>query len=148
MRGAARSVDAYIKSVPVGVRPKLEQMRRLFHGAAPKAEESISYRIPYYKHQGALGGFGLFKDHIGFFPGAIVKDFQDELAGYKTSKGTIQLPFDKPLPTALIRRILKAGLKRNAAKAAAKKSKKKVSTRSSSPPASNGAIPAARCAWR
>ena len=126
MRSAAKSVDAYIKGAPAGVRPKLEQMRRLFRSAAPRAEEGISYRIPYYKNQGALGGFGLFKDHIGFFPGAIVKDFQDELAGYKTSKGTIQLPLDKPLPVALIKKILKAGLARNAAKAAARKAKKKA----------------------
>ena len=127
MRGApvAKSVDAYLKSAPATVRPKLEQMRALFKAAAPNAEEGISYGMPYYKQDGALGGFALFKSHIGFFPGAIVADFKNELAGYKTSKGTIQLPLDKPLPVTLIRKILKAGLKRNAAKAAAKKTARK-----------------------
>ena len=123
MRGApvAKSVDAYLKSVPVAVRPKLEQMRALFKAAAPKAEEGISYGMPYYKQDGALGGFALFKRHIGFFPGAILDGFKDDLAAYKTSKGTVQLPLDKPLPAALIKKILKAGLARNAAKTAAKR---------------------------
>jgi uncharacterized protein YdhG (YjbR/CyaY superfamily) len=112
----AKSVDAYLKSAPAEVRPKLEQLRALFRSIAPKAEEGISYGMPYYKQDGALGGFALFKNHIGFFPGAIVKDFAIDLTAYKTSKGTIQLPLDKPLPAALIRKILKAGLKRNAAK--------------------------------
>lgn len=96
-------------------------MRALFRSVAPKAEEGISYGMPYYRQDGALGGFALFKSHIGFFPGAIVADFQDALAAYKTSKGTVQLPLDKPLPTALIRKMLRAGLARNAAKAAARK---------------------------
>ena len=117
----AKSVDAYLKAAPAAVRPKLEQMRALFKAAAPKAEEGISYGMPYYKQDGALGGFALFKSHIGFFPGAIVKDFADDLTAYKTSKGTIQLPLDKPLPVALIKKILKAGLVRNASKKAKKK---------------------------
>lgn len=114
----AKSVDAYIKSAPAEHRPKLDQLRALFQSAAPKAEEGISYGMPYYKQDGALGGFALFKSHIGFFPGAIVADFADELASYKTSKGTVQLPLDKPLPVTLIKKILKAGIKRNAAKRA------------------------------
>jgi uncharacterized protein YdhG (YjbR/CyaY superfamily) len=126
VRGApvAKSVDAYIKAAPAEHRPKLAQLRALILSAAPKAEEGISYGMPYYKLQGALAGFALFKVHIGFFPGAIVADFKDELAAYKTSKGTVQLPLDKPLPVTLIRKMLKAGLKRNAAKAAAKAAKK------------------------
>ena len=122
-RSVATSVDAYLKSAPAATRPKLEQLRAIFRSVAPKAEEGISYGMPYYKQDGALGGFALFKSHIGFFPGAILDGFKDDLAGYKTSKGTVQLPLDKPLPAALIKMFLKAGLARNAAKATAKRSR-------------------------
>jgi uncharacterized protein YdhG (YjbR/CyaY superfamily) len=124
MQGVAKSVDTYIEKVPAALRPKLAQLRAIIRKAAPKAEEGVSYGMPYYKHQGALAGFALFKNHIGFFPGAIVDDFKDELAAYKTSKGTVQLPLDKPLPVTLIRKMLKAGLKRNAEKAAARAARK------------------------
>ncbi|MBS0470165.1 MAG: DUF1801 domain-containing protein [Proteobacteria bacterium] len=126
MRGkpVAKTVDAYIEAAPEDLRPTLAQLRAIIRKAAPKAEEGISYGMPYYKHQGALAGFALFKKHIGFFPGAIVADFRGELAAYKTAKGTVQLPLDKPLPVTLIRKMLKAGLKRNAVKAAAKTARK------------------------
>ena len=120
MRGvpAAKSVDAYIKAAPEDVRPKLVQLRKLVKATAPKAEEGISYGMPYYKSNGTLVGFAAFSKHIGFFPGVIVADFKDELAGYKTSKGTVQFPLDKPLPVSLIKKLIKAGLKRNALKVA------------------------------
>jgi uncharacterized protein YdhG (YjbR/CyaY superfamily) len=126
MRGApvAKNVDAYLKAVPVSVRPKLVQLRKIVLGVAPDAEESISYGMPYYKWNGALCGFALFMQHIGFFPGAIVNDFADELTKYETSKGTVRLPLDKPLPVTLIRKMLKAGMARNAEKVAAKKTKR------------------------
>jgi uncharacterized protein YdhG (YjbR/CyaY superfamily) len=126
VRGAApaKSVDAYLKAAPVAARSKLMQLRAIVKSTAPQAEEGISYGMPYFKCQGALAGFAVFKSHIGFFPGAIVDDFRSELEGYKTSKGTVQLPLDKPLPVSLIRKMLKAGLKRNAAKAAAKRVRK------------------------
>ncbi|HEX2590888.1 MAG TPA: DUF1801 domain-containing protein [Rhizomicrobium sp.] len=117
MRGAAvaKDVDAYLKAAPATVRPLLMEMRAMILKTAPKAEEGISYGMPYYKLNGPLCGFALFKSHIGFFPGAIVNDFAEDLAGYKTSKGTVQLSLDKPLPATLIRKILKAGMARNAA---------------------------------
>jgi uncharacterized protein YdhG (YjbR/CyaY superfamily) len=126
MRGApvAKSVDAYLKAAPVSVWPKLVQLRKIVLGVAPDAEESISYGMPYYKWNGALCGFALFTQHIGFFPGAIVNDFADELAKYETSKGTVRLPLDRPLPVTLIKKLLKAGMARNADKAAAKKTKR------------------------
>jgi uncharacterized protein YdhG (YjbR/CyaY superfamily) len=124
VRAAAKSVDAYLKMAPIAVRPKLAQLRAIVRSVAPLADEGISYGMPYYKHQGALAGFAAFKNHIGFFPGTIVADFRDELGGYKTSRGTVQLPLDKPLPLLLIKKMLRAGLKRNAAKAAAKRVRK------------------------
>jgi uncharacterized protein YdhG (YjbR/CyaY superfamily) len=125
MRGSpnAKSVDAYLRSAPESVRPKLAQLRKLIQSTARDAEEGLSYGMPYYKWNGALCGFALFKNHIGFFPGAIVNDFADDLTAYKTSKGTVQLPLDTPLPLTLIKKILKAGMARNAEKVAAQKGK-------------------------
>lgn len=116
MRGApvAKSVDAYIRAAQDAVRPKLIELRAIVKVTAPKAEEGISYGMPYYKLNGALLGFAAFKSHIGFFPGAIINDFKRELAAYKTSKGTVQLPLDAKLPVALIKKLIRAGMKRNA----------------------------------
>ena len=127
----AATVDAYIKAVPEAARPMLKELRALVQKAAPKAEEYISYGMPYYRHHGALLGFAAFKQHVGFFPGAIVTDFADELKGYKTSRGTVQLPYGKNIPVSLIRRIIKAGVKRNEDVAKAKKKTKQKKVRKS-----------------
>lgn len=114
----ATSVDGYIADFPQDVQVKLMEIRALIKKTAPKAEESISYGMPGYKLNGPLVYFGGFKNHIGFFPtGEGVAAFQDELTGYKTSKGTIQLPLDKPLPKTLITKIVKHRMQVNAAKA-------------------------------
>jgi uncharacterized protein YdhG (YjbR/CyaY superfamily) len=128
MRGKplAKSVDAYVKAVPEEVRPKLVHLRRIVRDTVPDAEEGISYGMPYYKWNGALAGFALFKSHIGFFPGTIVKDFVDDLSAYKTSKGTVQPPLDRPLPVRLIRKMLKAARARNAEKIAARTKRTKA----------------------
>jgi uncharacterized protein YdhG (YjbR/CyaY superfamily) len=118
---AAKSVDAYLKAAPDDVRPKLEQLRKVVETMVPDAEEGISYGMPYYKYKGALVGFAAFKNHIGFFPGAIVRDFKKQLAGYKTSKGTVQLPLERRLPVSLVKTLIAASLKRNEAKAAKKR---------------------------
>jgi uncharacterized protein YdhG (YjbR/CyaY superfamily) len=119
MRGGpvAKNVDAYIKAAPDTVQPKLAQLRKIVRTLAPKAEEGISYGMPYYKLNGALVGFAAFKNHIGFFPGAIVGQFKKELAGFKTSKGAVQLALDKALPVTLIKTLIKASMKRNSEKA-------------------------------
>ena len=127
----AATVDAYIKAAPEAARPMLKELRALVQKAAPKAEEYISYGMPYYRHHGALLGFAAFKQHVGFFPGAIVTDFADELKGYKTSRGTVQLPYGKNIPVSLIRRIIKAGVKRNEDVAKAKKKTKQKKVRKS-----------------
>lgn len=123
MRGGpvAKNVDAYIKAAPETVRPKLTQLRKLMKSAMPQAEEGIGYGMPSYKQDGARLYFAVFKNHIGFFPGAIITQFKKELAGYKTSKGTVQLALDKPLPVTLIKTLIKASMTRNAEKAMSKK---------------------------
>ena len=116
MRGGpvAKNVDAYLKAAPDAVRPKLAQLRKLMKSAMPQAEEGIGYGMPSYSQDGARLYFAVFKNHIGFFPGAIITQFKRELAGYKTSKGTVQLPLEGRLPVTLIRSLIKASMKRNA----------------------------------
>jgi uncharacterized protein YdhG (YjbR/CyaY superfamily) len=123
MRGkpVAKSVDAYLIAAPQEAQTKLSQLRRIVKAAAPKASEGISYGMPYYKSDGALVGFAAFKSHIGFFPGAIVRDFKKDLKGYETAKGTVRFSLEKPLPVALIKKLIKASLKRNKDRAAAKR---------------------------
>lgn len=118
MRGSpvAKSVDAYLKAAPEAARAKLMALRKIIKTMAPGAEEGISYGMPYYKYEGALVGFAAFKNHIGFFSGAVVNDFKADLAGYKTSKGAVQLPLEGRLPVALIKKLLKARMKSNEAK--------------------------------
>jgi len=109
-------VDAYIKTAPKEVRVQLVQLRKIVKAAAPDAEEGISYGMPYYKYCGALVGFAAFKNHIGFFPGPIINEFKHELVGYETSKGTVRFPIGKPLPVALIKKLLEARIAKNEAK--------------------------------
>jgi uncharacterized protein YdhG (YjbR/CyaY superfamily) len=114
----AATVDEYIASFPPDVRRLLKQLRAVIRGAAPQAQEKISYRMPAYALNGVLVYFAAHPNHIGFYPGGVVAEFRKDLSKYKTSKGTIQLPLDKPLPVALIRKIVKYRAVQNLAKAA------------------------------
>jgi uncharacterized protein YdhG (YjbR/CyaY superfamily) len=88
----------------------LTEMRGAIRSAVPRdATEIISYRMPAFRRDGVLVWYAAFADHCSLFPGAsVLEQFKDELAGFKTSKGTVQFPLDKPLPVALIKRIVKA----------------------------------------
>ena len=122
----ANNVDEYIVNFSVPIREKLELLRSIIRGAAPDAEELISYGMPAYKLHGPLVYFAAYEKHIGFYPtpSAIVK-FENELAGYRQAKGTVQLPVDKPLPRLLLARIVKFRVKENMEKAKASKRTKK-----------------------
>jgi len=112
-----KKVDQYLASQPKEIREILEQLRLTIKTTAPDAEESISYGMPAYKQNGPLVYFAAFKNHIGFFPTSSgVKEFKDELSQYKTSKGTIRFPLDKPLPIELIKKIVKFRLEENTGK--------------------------------
>lgn len=117
-----RTVDEYISGFPTEVKNTLQELRHAIIQAAPKAEEVISYNMPAYKFYGILVYFAAHKHHIGFYPGsgAITGIFKDSLMGYKTSKGTVQFPLDKPLPLRLIKEIIKFRLKENLERAKAK----------------------------
>jgi uncharacterized protein YdhG (YjbR/CyaY superfamily) len=113
----ANDVDKYLAKVPAEARATLEKLRQTIRAAAPKAVEVISYDIPTFKHHGMLVAFAAFKHHCSFFPGAaVLETYKDELKGYQTSKGTIRFPSDKPLPTSLVKRLVKARIKENEAK--------------------------------
>ncbi|MBY0376644.1 DUF1801 domain-containing protein [Patescibacteria group bacterium] len=113
-----KTIDAYIGQYPKEVASLLEAMRKTIKKAAPKAEETITYGIPTFTLNGNLVHFGGFKTHIGFFPGASgIAAFKKKIASYKTSKGTIQFPLNKPLPLALVREITLFRVKENTAKA-------------------------------
>ena len=105
----ARTVDEYLAAVPEDARLALEKLRKTIKAAAPKATELISYQIPMYKHHGMLVGFAAFKNHCSFFVGTKnVETYKDQLKSYDTSKGTIRFPADQPLPTALVKKLVKA----------------------------------------
>ena len=129
-QSAPRNIDEYIANFPPEIQEKLETVRATIRKAAPKAEEAISYMIPTFKLHGNLVHFAAYKNHIGFYPGAGgIAAFQDELAGYETSKGTVQFSLDKRLPLTLITKIVKFRVQQNLEKAAAKAAKKKSSSR-------------------
>jgi len=107
---APKTVEEYIAGVPEPARSTLKKMRAAIRSAVPpEATEIISYRIPAFKHKKVLVWFAAFSNHCSLFPTAAVIDaFKSELRGFSTSKGTIHFPTDKPLPTALIKELVKA----------------------------------------
>ena len=98
------TIDEYIAQFPDDVQEIMVEIRRIIHEAAPQAEERISYQIPGFYQNGMLVWFGGHQKHIGFYPtGEGIEAFKDELSEYKTSKGAVQFPLDKPIPYDLIR---------------------------------------------
>ena len=109
-----QNVGAYIAAASPGLRQKLRELRATIRRAAPVAEELISYGMPYYRHKGRLAYFAAFKHHIGLYiPTPIVAEHKKELKGYVTSGATVRLPLERKLPAALIRKLIKARLKKN-----------------------------------
>lgn len=101
------TIDAYIAGFPEEVQSILEQIRATIHVAAPGATEAISYGIPTFKLKGNLVHFAAFKNHIGFYPAPTgAEAFKTELSVYKTGKGSVQFPFDQPMPLDLITKIV------------------------------------------
>ena len=108
------SGDKYIAGFPKEIQNILQKLRDTIRRAAPEAEETIKYGILTYVLNGNLVHFGGFKKHIGFYPAVSgIKAFKKELSIYKTSKGAIQFPLDKPLPLKLILKIVKFRVKEN-----------------------------------
>jgi uncharacterized protein YdhG (YjbR/CyaY superfamily) len=113
-------VEAYLACVPEPARATLESIRATIRAAAPKeATEALSYGIPSFQYKGALVSYAAFKEHCSLFPmgSSAIEEFAEELKGFRTSKGTIQFPLDKPLPGTLVKKIVKARVVQNAVKA-------------------------------
>ena len=110
--GQFTTIDEYIASFPKNIRDILEHLRRAIREAAPDAEETISWRMPTYRLKGNLVHFAAHKNHVGFYPGpSAIVAFKKELASFPTSKGAVQFPFDKPIPLALVKKIVRYRVK-------------------------------------
>jgi len=109
-RIAAKTVDEYLAGVPEPARSTLNKIRAAIRSAAPaEATEGISYGMPAFKYKGPLIWFAAFSDHCSLFPtAAVIEAFKNELKGFSTSKGTIHFTTEKPLPDALIKKLVKA----------------------------------------
>ncbi|HLG35727.1 MAG TPA: DUF1801 domain-containing protein [Bacteroidia bacterium] len=109
-----KTVDEYLDTFPKDARELLLQMRIAIRQAAPQAEEVISYNMPAYKFHGVLVYFAGYKKHIGFYPSTSpIRIFKNELAKYKTSKGTIQFPIEDGIPVTLVKKIVKFRIQEN-----------------------------------
>ncbi|MBL8174644.1 MAG: DUF1801 domain-containing protein [Bryobacterales bacterium] len=111
-----QTVDEYLAEVPEPARTTLHQIRAMVRSVVPaEATEGISYRIPTFRYKGALVGFAAFPKHCSLFTmsSTLLATMKDDVKAYKTSKGTIQFPLDKPLPGSLVRKIVKARVKEN-----------------------------------
>lgn len=103
---APKTVEEYILRQPEEVQPFLKQIDASIKAAIPDATPKIAWSMPTYRKKRNLIQFAAFRKHIGLYPGPeAVLAFADKLSEYKTSKGAIQLPYDKPLPLELISEI-------------------------------------------
>lgn len=120
-----KDVDDYIIRSVIDAHPLLQELRKLIKATVPKAEEGISWNVPFYKYQGALAGFATYKNHVSFGIANGVLDGKDrealEKKGYVTGLKTIQIKFDQKVPVTILKRILTSQAKMNEAKKAARK---------------------------
>ncbi len=109
-KGVPKTVDEYLAGVPEPARSTLNKIRAAIQAAVPpQTTETISYRIPAFKYQKVLVWYAAFADHCSLFPTAsVVEAFKNELKGFTTSKGTIHFRTDRPLPAALVKKLVKA----------------------------------------
>jgi uncharacterized protein YdhG (YjbR/CyaY superfamily) len=108
-----KTVDQYLARVPQPARGTLNKVRAAIRSVAPEdATETISYGIPMFKYKGPLVAFAAFSKHCSLFPTSmtVIKKFKSELKPFETFKGTIRFPQDKPLPSALVKKMVKARL--------------------------------------
>ena len=115
----AQEVEEYLAGLPEHQLEPIQRLRRYIRQVVPDASESFAWKMPAFKVEGrTLLCYAAFKNHCSFFPmsGSLLEEFQEELKGYRTSKGTLQFPLDKPLPAALVKKLVKARVAQNEAK--------------------------------
>ena len=113
------TVDEYLDAVPEPARTTLNKVRAIIKSVVPKeATEGLSYGMPAFKYKGPLFAYAAFKEHCSLFPmsAALIDEMADELTAYRTSKGTLQFPMNKPPSAALIKKMVKARIAQNEAK--------------------------------
>jgi uncharacterized protein YdhG (YjbR/CyaY superfamily) len=115
MSAKPATIDEYLAALSEEKRGVLEKLRKTIRAAAPKAEECISYGIPAFRLHGMLVGFGAAAKHCAFYPmsSSTIEAYSEELSRYDTSKGTIRFAAEKPLPAALVRKLVKARISEN-----------------------------------
>ena len=112
-----RTIDEYIARFPKNVQNILQELRQVIRDSAPEAKEAISYQMPTFKLNGNLVHFAAHKNHVGFYPTPSgIEAFREELSPFKTSKGAVQFPLDKPIPLDLVKKIVKFRVKENESK--------------------------------
>lgn len=117
-------IDTYIANSPKEIQDTLKKIRSTIKKSAPKAEETINYGIPTFTLDGNLVHFAGFKNHIGLYPTPSgIEKFKKELSAYEGAKGSVKFPLDKPIPYALISKIVKFRVKENSERSKAKKKK-------------------------
>jgi len=124
-RATPTSISEYIAAAPPEVRSILGKIRETIKKAAPPAGEKISYQMPTFTLKGNLVYFAAFKTHIGFYPPVRDKKLRAEASVYAGEKGNLKFPLDKPIPYALISRLVKARVRENQKRADGKKKKRK-----------------------
>lgn len=121
-----KTIDEYIARFPREVQTLLQKIRAAIHRAAPGAEEKISYQMPAFMLNGGdLLAFAAWKKHVALYPAPRgSEEFKAELSAYEGGKGTVQFPFDQPIPLGLIKRIVKFRIKKTKERAEARAKKK------------------------
>src|SRR5262245_9712304 len=120
------TIDEYFAPLPADQRAALQKLRKAINAAAPKAEECINYGLAAFRLNGkSIAGLGASANHLSYYPmsGSITNRLADDLAGYETSKGAIRFPVSKPLPSTLVRKLVKARMAEIASTAGKSKSK-------------------------
>jgi uncharacterized protein YdhG (YjbR/CyaY superfamily) len=124
MPETAKNVDEYIAGFPGEIQKGLRELRAFIKAEVPAASEKISYGMPTFYLEGNLVHFAAFKDHYGFFPAPSGIDrFEEELAPYRSGKGTLRFPLDKPLPWELLKKVIRFRVEENTRKASEKRKK-------------------------
>jgi len=107
------TIDGYLSRLDPDKRAALQKLRQTIHRILPRAEECISYQLPAFRLDGRIiVWMGAGAHHVAFYPGGGINEFQSELAGYDTSKGTIRFQPDHPLPATLVRKLIKERIAR------------------------------------
>jgi len=109
-----QEIDEYLANLDEPKRTTLQRLRQTIRSVVPEGEEGISYGLPAFRLQGkVIAGFAAFKNHLSYLPhsGSVFAEMPDDVAGYVTSKGALQFPIDRPLPKALVKKLIAIRLK-------------------------------------